>query len=259
MIDKFPIHNTPFNNSRMIRVYTPSGYTENGKRYPVLYMHDGQNVFSDEGAIGGTSLGLEEYLDQKKLEVIVVAIDQDSAERKNEYCPWINGPYSQKFLAEGSTAFGGNGELYIRFVAEELKPLIDKQYRTLENRTAMAGISMGGLISVYAACIYPRIFRDIRIFSSAFYANQEELENLLETADLTGINSFYMDCGTDEAGAGTFISKEFLQSNQSVYEIVKRKIPQAKFNMLESHEHHYHYFKRRVPELFLFLNAEVDQ
>ena len=255
MVDKFQIDTEPFNNDRFISVYTPVSYSENTKRYPVLYMHDGQNVFRDEDAIGGTSLGLEEYLDVRKMEVIVVAIDQNSAERKNEYCPWVNGDYSQKFLAEGSEPFGGAGKRYIQFVAEEIKPLIDKKYRTLENQTAMAGISMGGLISVYAACLYPQIFRDIRIFSSAFYANQEELENLIETADLSGITSFYMDCGTDEAGQGTIISQAFLQSNQAVYDGLKRKIPNAEFSVLEGNEHHYRYFKKRVPELFSFLKG----
>lgn len=259
MLDIFPIYIDELNNERFISVYTPAGYKENGKSYPVLYMHDGQNVFHDADAIGGASLGLEEYLDDRRLEVIVVAIDQNSAERKNEYCPWVNGQYSRKFLAEGSTGFGGNGELYMKYIAEKLKPLIDKKYRTIENHTAMAGISMGGLISAYAACRYPQTFSDIRIFSSAFYANQEEMENLLKTADLSGINSFYMDCGTDEAGTGTFVSKEFLASNKSIYGIVKRKIPNARFEIIEGDEHHYRFFKNRVPELFSFLNTEAVQ
>lgn len=259
VLDKFPIYIAELDNERFIRVYTPAGYQENDKRYPVLYMHDGQNVFRDIEAIGGTSLGLEEYLDENKLEVIVVAIDQNSAERKNEYCPWMNGPYSRRFLTEGSLSFGGKGELYIKFIAEELKPLIDKKYRTIENRAAMAGISMGGLISAYAACRYPQIFGDIRIFSSAFYANQEEMENLLKTVELSGIHSFYMDCGTDEAGTDTCVNKKFLASNQSIYEIVKRKIPNARFEVLEGDEHHYRFFKNRVPELFSFLNTEAVQ
>lgn len=259
MLEIFPFYIAELDNERFIRVYTPLGYQESDQNYPVLYMHDGQNVFRDADAIGGTSLGLEEYLDENKLEVIVVAIDQNSEERKNEYCPWVNGQYSRKFLAEGSDDFGGKGELYAKFIAEKLKPMIDKKYRTLENRAAMAGISMGGLISAYLACRYPQTFSDIRIFSSAFYANQKEVESLLETADLSGIRSFYMDCGTDEAGTDTYVSKEFLASNQSIYEIVKRKIPNARFEILEGDEHHYRFFKKRVPELFSFLNTEAVQ
>lgn len=82
----------------MIRVYLPESYQDGLKRYPVLYMHDGQNVFEDEGAINGTSLGLKKYLDESDLELIVVGIDLNTAgeERINEYCPWKQGQISKE-------------------------------------------------------------------------------------------------------------------------------------------------------------------
>lgn len=254
MLDVFPFYSTKMNNERLIRVYTPTAYLHQDKSYPVLYMHDGQNVFNDQEAIGDLSLNLEKYLDENELEIIVVAIDQNSPERKDEYCPWPNNEYSRKLLADESLSFGGKGDTYSNFVVEELKPLIERKYRTQKNQAAMAGISMGGQIALYTACKYPHVFKDLIILSSAFYANQEEMENLLESADLTGISSFYMDCGTDEAGKGTFISREFLASNNSIYEIVKQKIPSAKFKALEGNEHHYRFFQNRVPALFSFLN-----
>ncbi|MFC3212514.1 alpha/beta hydrolase-fold protein [Planomicrobium okeanokoites] len=256
MLEVFPIYSEKLKNERLIRVYTPPAYQHEQKSYPVLYMHDGQNVFNDEDAIGGSSLQLEKYLDSNDLEIIVVAIDQNSPERKDEYCPWPNNEYSRKLLADESLSFGGKGGLYSSFVVEELKPLIDYKYRTQKNRSAMAGISMGGQISLYIACKYPHVFKDLIILSSAFYANQEEMENLLESADLTGIDSFYMDCGTEEAGTGSFISTEFLASNKSIQEIVQRKIPHASFQVLEGNEHHYRFFQNRVPALFTFLNKE---
>lgn len=258
MLEAFPVYSEKLKNERLIRVYTPPAYQREEKSYPVLYMHDGQNVFNDEDAIGGFSLHLEKYLNENELEIIVVAIDQNSPERKDEYCPWPNNEYSRTLLADDSLSFGGKGDLYSSFVVEELKPLIDRKYRTQKNRSAMAGISMGGQISLYIACKYPHVFKDLIMLSSAFYANQEEMENLLESADLTSINSFYMDCGTDEAGAGTFISKEFLASNKSIHEIVKQKIPHATFEALDGNEHHYKYFQERVPALFSFLNKEEE-
>ncbi len=259
MIDIFPVYSERLKNERLIRVYTPSAYQQQEKSYPVLYMHDGQNVFNDEYAIGGSSLHLEKYLNENKLEIIVVAIDQNSPQRKDEYCPWPNNEYSRELLADESLSFGGKGEAYGSFVVKELKPLIDQKYRTQKNQSAMAGISMGGQITLYIACQYPGVFKNLILLSSAFYANQEEMENLVESADLTDINSLYMDCGTDEAGKGVFISKEFLASNSSIYQKVKKKISHAEFNTLEGNEHHYRFFQTRVPALFSFLDKKVDK
>lgn len=259
MLEAFLFYSEKLKNERLIRVYTPPAYQYEKKSYPVLYMHDGQNVFNDEDAIGDSSLQLEKYLNENELDIIVVAIDQNSPERKDEYCPWPNNEYSRILLSDESLSFGGKGNLYSSFVVEELKPLIDRKYRTQKNRSAMAGISMGGQISLYIACKYPRVFKDLILLSSAFYANQEEMENLLELADLTGINSFYMDCGTDEAGAGTFMSKEFLASNKTIYEIVKQKIPHAAFEAIEGNEHHYEFFQQRVPALFSFINKKGNK
>lgn len=259
MVDIFPVYSERLKNERLIRVYTPKAYSRFEKNYPVLYMHDGQNVFHDQEAIGGHSLNLEKYLDDNELEIIVVAIDQNSPHRKDEYCPWPNNDYSRKLLADESLLFGGKGDAYGSFVVEELKPLIDQKYCTQKNQSAMAGISMGGQITLYIACQYPGVFKDLILLSSAFYANQEEMENLMESADLTDINSLYMDCGTDEAGKNTFISKEFLLSNSSMYQKVKKKIPHAEFKALEGSEHHYHFFQTRVPALFSFLDKKVDK
>lgn len=256
LIDIFPVYSEKMKNDRFIRVYTPADYYDQEKRYPVLYMHDGQNVFNDKEAIDGLSLRLEKYLLENELELIVVAIDQNSAERKNEYCPWSNGDYSRKLLADETLSFGGKGDSYSSFLVEELKPLIDLKYRTRENQAAMAGISMGSLITLYTACKYPHVFKDLIILSGAFYANQEEMENFLNTADLTGINSCYMDCGTAEAGKGTHISREFMTSNRSIYNIVKKKVSSANFKALVGNEHHYRDFQNRVPALFHFLRRE---
>jgi predicted alpha/beta superfamily hydrolase len=90
------------------------------------------------------------------------------------------------------------------------------------------------------------------VFSSAFWRNQEEIEKLLKTADVSKIESFYLDCG-DKEGKGEFINKEFLASNMAVSQLLKEKLPQTRFEVIPGAEHHYRYFRERVDHLFRFL------
>ncbi|WP_442596461.1 alpha/beta hydrolase [Neobacillus sp. D3-1R] len=243
-----------FHEDRKIRVYLPVDYDSTSKTYPVLYMHDGQNVLTDDEAIGGVSLGLQEYLDEEKVDLIVVAIDQNTTgdERFHEYCPWVNGEFCKEVLGYESK-LGGKGEEYTSFIVHELKPFIDRKYRTQSDQSYMAGISLGGLISTYAACRYPHLFKRVAILSSAFYRNQEEIENLLKKSDLSNLEKFYMDCGTEEAGENTTLSKQFYQSNQAIYEILKDKIEDIQFETIEGAGHSYSFFKKRFPEFLQFL------
>lgn len=253
MIETFPISIPALENERMVRVYLPKGYYGSGKRYPVLYMHDGKNVFESDEQNEGHSLDLKECLEKEQIEIIVVAIEQNSEERRNEYCPWPNGEYSKYLLDDQNLSFGGKGHGYSEFLVHELKPHIDKFYRTRPDSATMAGISLGGLITVYTAFRYPHIFKDIVIFSSGFHANWEEIKKLAAAADLTPINSWYMDCGTNE-GESPFVQKGFLENNRSFYAIVKEKLPQARFKVIEGGEHHYAAFKKRRMELFAYLD-----
>jgi predicted alpha/beta superfamily hydrolase len=215
-------------------------------------MHDGQNVFQDKDAIGGVSLGLEEYVEKNEIDVIIVAIDQVVEERKNEYCPWVSGEFVRE-LTGNSDSYGGKGKQYIEFIVHELKPTIDSNYRTISDNSSMAGISLGGLITMYAACKYPQLFRTIICISSSFWSNQEEIEKLIDESDLTLIESIYLDCGTNEAGEGTHLSEEFIESNQVIYNKLKDKILNTRFVVIQDAEHSYSFFKRRKRELFLSL------
>lgn len=258
MLDEFSILITPFNIERTIRVYMPQNYYRSKENYPVLYMHDGKNVFRDEVAIGGVSLGLEFYLEQTGMELIVVGIDANVSreERVNEYCPWVNGEFSKAVLGDDSV-LGGKGEVYVDFIVNELKPIVDHKYRTSPNKTYMGGISLGGLISTFAACRYPRIFTRVAGVSSAFYRNQEEIENLLRQSDMSSIERFYLDCGTKEAGEEESINTAFVNSNEAVYEILRNKIPDTKFQVVSDAKHNYENFRKRVPGIFSFLFSDM--
>jgi predicted alpha/beta superfamily hydrolase len=148
---------------RRIWIYLPPNYDMAKKHYPVLYMHDGQNLFDNATSYAG-EWGVDEYLDSifksKEKEVIVVGIDNGLSKRMNEY-----NPYS--FREFGA----GEGDRYVDFLVKTLKPSIDKHYKTLPGKknTYIAGSSMGGLISLYAVLKYPSVFGGVGIFSPAFW------------------------------------------------------------------------------------------
>ncbi len=148
---------------RTLRIYVPPGYANSGKSYPVLYMHDGQNLFDAATAYAG-EWGVDETLDElartQGLELIVVGIDNGGVKRMTELNPWDHTQFGQ-----------GEGRLYMDFVVYVVKPLIDKTYRTLPGRehTGIMGSSMGGLISHYAVLQYPQVFGKAGIFSPAYW------------------------------------------------------------------------------------------
>jgi len=254
MLEKFSISIPAFNHERTIRIYTPVNYSDQAQSYPVLYMHDGQNVFEDKDAIQGVSLDLKRYLDANKLEIIVVGIDTNTVgdERKNEYCPWVDGEFSKNLIGTPSYT-GGKGEAYVDFIVNELKPFIDSKYRTQKDSTSIAGISLGGLISVYAACKYPQVFTKVAALSSAFWRNQEKLEELIRKTDLSTLEKLYMDSGTTEMKEDDRISRGFLESNQRIFELLHDKGLNVQFSIIENAEHNYTQFKKRVPDMFSYL------
>jgi predicted alpha/beta superfamily hydrolase len=152
---------------RRVWIYLPEGYASSKKRYSVLYMHDGQNLFDDATSYSG-EWGVDECLDTMKKKCIVVAVDNGQDKRLNEYCPY---DFSLTGIAANYSSNKGEGNQYVDFLVKTLKPYIDKRYRTLrdKNHTFIAGSSMGGLISMYAVLKYPNVFGGVGVFSPAFW------------------------------------------------------------------------------------------
>ncbi|MEN0006467.1 MAG: alpha/beta hydrolase-fold protein [Bacteroidota bacterium] len=149
--------------NRKVWIYLPPNYYTSDLTYPVLYMHDGQNVFDASTSFSGeweVDESLNDLFENGDNGAIVVAIDNGGANRLNEYSPWVNSTYG-----------GGQGDEYIDFIVETLKPHIDANYRTNPDResTGIAGSSMGGLISMYALIEHQDVFSKAGIFSPAFW------------------------------------------------------------------------------------------
>ncbi|HYC40846.1 MAG TPA: alpha/beta hydrolase-fold protein [Chitinophagaceae bacterium] len=150
---------------RRVWIYLPKEYFRTKKRYPVIYMHDGQNVF-DDSTSGFGEWGVDEFLDSARKKSIVVAVDHGGDRRLNEYSP-----YDLNLPNVPLQSNKGEGDQYLDFLVRTLKPFIDRKYRTLKdkNNTIIAGSSMGGLISFYAVMKHPQVFGAAGVFSPAFW------------------------------------------------------------------------------------------
>ncbi len=155
------------NRKRRISIYLPPDYHSSNQSYPVVYMHDGQNLFDNTISYSGewnADETMNKLFRDKNLKLIVVGIDNGGDKRLDEYSPWENKKYG-----------GGEGDDYLEFITNTLKPYIDSNYNTLTDKTntAIIGSSMGGLISHYAALKYPNVFGKVGVYSPAFWFNPE--------------------------------------------------------------------------------------
>jgi len=169
---------------RRIWIYLPKNYMKSKVRYPVLYMHDGQNLFDDATSFAG-EWGVDEALDSAKKQCIVVGIDNGGTKRMTEYNPYDHDKFGS-----------GEGDLYLNFIAKTLKPYIDKKFRTKPDaaNTMIAGSSMGGLISMYAVMKYPKVFGKAGVFSPAFWvapALKADLENMVKPTTHKNVRIYF--------------------------------------------------------------------
>lgn len=176
---------------RRVWIYLPAGYEADKKKYPVIYMHDGQNLF-DEYTSSYGEWGIDELMDRIPVqqESIIVGIDHGGEYRITEYDPY-NSKYGE-----------GRGDDYVQFLIKELKPYIDAHYRTQTDaaHTTIAGSSMGGLISMYAALKYPGVFGNAGIFSPAFWI-APQIYDQAQQAVVNKNSRFYFVCGDAESAS----------------------------------------------------------
>ena len=173
---------------RRIWIYLPAGYESSHKKYPVIYMHDGQNLF-DEYTSGYGEWLIDEIMDNMSAreQCIIVGIDHGGEYRMSEY-----DPYDSKYgKAQGSE--------YVDFLVKTLKPYIDQHYRTKADakHTTIAGSSMGGLISMYAILKYPDIFGNAGIFSPSFWIAPDIYQYAQQHANSK--SRLYFVCGDAES------------------------------------------------------------
>lgn len=188
-----------YNQKRRIRILLPKDYKKDiDSAYPVLYMLDGQNVFYSKEAFVGHSWkvipSIKNNLDLPRM--IIVAVDNASENRLNEYSPW---PTDQT-KSEEFQGVGGDGALHAEWFVNELKPFIDNNYRTFTDRknTLLAGSSMGGIMTAYMGSKYPEVFGVLGVFSLASWFNEEEFLSFINEHPLNPNTKVYIQVGTSE-------------------------------------------------------------
>lgn len=182
--------------TRKAYIYLPASYEkETDRRYPVMYMFDGHNVFFDKDATYGKSWGMDKYMTESKKELIIVGVECNTVGngRLIEYSPIS---YQNSELGK----IKGKGNVYMNWLVKTLKPFIDANYRTLPDRcnTIIAGSSMGGLMAMYAATTYNHIFQRAACLSPSLWVAPGKVLELIARAHIRRDTCIYMDYGENE-------------------------------------------------------------
>jgi predicted alpha/beta superfamily hydrolase len=231
-------------NRRYVDVYLPASYEDGRRRYPVVYMQDGQNLSDPAIAFAGSTWRLDEglpWLASRGIEPIVVGIHNTPA-RLAEYSPFSD-----------ATHGGGDGDRYARFLIDTLRPRIDASYRTRRDRdaTVAAGSSMGGLISLFLFFRRPSPFGAVAAFSPSIWFGGRGILEFVATAR-PARGRVYLDAGTCE-GAGTLANARLLTR------LLRRKgyrRDNLRYVEAEGHQHREADWAWRLPQALEFLLRE---
>jgi predicted alpha/beta superfamily hydrolase len=206
------LYSPQLNNERDVLVYLPPDYYQSSRPYPVVYMHDGQNLFDSATSFGGQEWGVDETMERLSHEgmpAIVVGLPHMGQDRIIEYNPF-------------AVQRGGRGERYLSFVTDTLKPLIDRELRTQPDRTStgLFGSSMGGLISLYGFFLRPDVFGFVGSMSPAlWYARQAIYGFVQQAAPVPG--RIYLDHGSRENTAARMrtllLDKGYVEGQNLMY------------------------------------------
>ncbi|MEP7290427.1 MAG: alpha/beta hydrolase-fold protein [Chloroflexota bacterium] len=226
-------------NQRDIHVYLPPSYGDESRRFPVIYMQDGQNLFDSGTSFAGTEWFVDETMQMlagEGIEAIIVGLNHTNEGRISEYNPY---PHQ----------WNGRGDRYIQFLRETVKPRIDADFRTRPERehTGIMGSSMGGLISVYAYFCAPETFGIAGVMSPAFWIGGGAIYADVQAAPFSP-GRIYLDNGTRESSArrmnGLLLRKGY------------RSGADLKYVLEQDGEHTESAWARRLPDALRFLLRE---
>lgn len=247
-------HSTVLGNDRGVWVYLPPSYDENPlARYPVVYMHDGQNLFDPRYAFLGRTWKVSETLnagidaldDSLHLPEVIVIGPENNADRIYEYTPTKGDDPMYK---------GGGGDLYLRFLVEELKPVIDRELRTRPEAgaTALAGSSLGGLISAYAGTKYANVYSRLGVFSPSTWWDNRFLIGAVSATMTPRPQRVYVDSGSP--GDDYANTRDLAQKYRDIGYVDGKDLL---YVVEAGGQHNEDYWARRLPNALRFLLADL--
>lgn len=250
-------------DSRQVEIYVPKGYPEKGVSYQVLYMHDGQNVFNKQTSNYNKAWEIDEKMDSLLAidavkPTIVVASWCHLKKRFNEYMPQqpgdlLNSAFAKAELKKQTGYDQLYSNNYLKFITQELKPYIDKNFQTDPKENVIMGSSMGGLISLYAFMEYPDIFKKAGCLSTHWpvpILGEEFMNSLPETIPDPSSRSIYFDYGTKT------LDQDYEPHQLKVDAMFTEKgygDMNYKSLKFEGHEHDEDYWRQRVATPLVFL------
>jgi predicted alpha/beta superfamily hydrolase len=240
-------------NQRDLIVYVPPGYDEQPhRRFPVLYLHDGQNLFDRATAFGGQDWnvhGAADYLIQGGAiePLIIVGIYNTGKSRIYEYTP-------TKVPKLG----GGRADRYAKFLMQEVMPFVQQQYRALPepSQTGIGGSSLGGLVSLYIGLKHPQVFGKIAALSPSVWWNQRVILRLAAAADPQPRPSIWLDIGTRE---GPKIVPDVEQFRDLLLKKGWREDQDLHYERVEGAEHNEAAWSQRVGPFLQFLYPAITR
>lgn len=241
-----------------VYVGLPESYHTESKRYPVLYMHDGHNLFYPEDSYSGETWRVAETFkenpDLPETIIVGVAAPSDGMRRLDVYGPDL----FDEAIPGDSKRRGGEADQYLDWLVGTLKPFIDKHYRTQPEaqHTSVIGASMGGILSVHALLRHPDVFTRAASLSGAYFVALDAMLKRLESAQYTHVRKLYVDVG-DHESAPDFV-EAYLFSNQAIYEaLLKHLNPSVlQYRIIAGGEHHERDWASRLADILRFVLTE---
>ena len=249
-------------NRRDILVYLPPTYEAGDRHYPVVYLHDGQNLFDAVTSYAGEWHVDEtmEALGQDGVEAIMVGIPNTGETRINEYSPFPTTDHGN-----------GLGDIYLDFIVDQIKPLVDADFRTLPGpaHTGIMGSSMGGLISLYAFLRRPETFGFAGVMSPSLWFARSAIFDTVRKAK-PNAGRLYLDAGTREYGGDSiwstilpFRSRRYYASVRRMYRLLVKKGYRPKRDILYIEEknagHNEVAWARRLAPAIRFLLEDIEK
>jgi len=196
MVIKEQVYISPYGLDRTLHIYLPDDYYDSGMSYPVMYMYDGHNLFSDMDATYGKSWGLADYMTRADRKMIIAGLEcnHEGNQRLVEFCPY-------DFTDFDGLRYSGTGRVLMDWMVQELKPYMDSHYRTIPDRghTGIGGSSMGGLMSFFSIVCYNEYFSRAACLSSTFSLCHAALKkDLLAVSALDPDTRVYLSWGGQE-------------------------------------------------------------